>query len=60
MNNATSRIETIRQSLSRARADLYILKQSGADAETLADAESVVRMNQRMLERAEQRAEQGA
>jgi hypothetical protein len=49
------RIETIRQSLSSAKADLYALKQSGAEAEALADAESRVRMNQEMLERAEAR-----
>jgi hypothetical protein len=57
MNNATSRIETIRRALSRARADLRSLKLAGADEETLADAEAVVRMNQRMIERAEKRGE---
>jgi hypothetical protein len=55
MNSATSRIETIRQALSRAKTDLHNLKQSGASTEVLADAEATVRVNQRMLERAEQR-----
>ena len=46
-----TRIETIEKSLSEAKASLYALKQSGADAEAIADAEARVRANQMMLNR---------
>ena len=46
-----TRIETIQKSLSEAKATLYALKQAGANAEIIADAEARVRANQMMLNR---------
>jgi type II secretory pathway component PulM len=47
-----TRIESIQKSLSEAKTNLYALKQAGADAEAIEQAEARVRINHKALVRA--------
>lgn len=47
-----NKIESIQKSLTEAKANLYALKQAGADAEAIEAAEARVRINHKSLVRA--------